>query len=179
MRRLILGALLVCAVLSAKAADESIAIGGIKLTLGMERSKAWEALKKLRVNCLGSEETRTECNWIVSRGNKQEADFVVLGSIYFNEAGQIKTVMKNYDQKQWGARPEKFVSFLYEVLRQYGANGESFVASVGEEREPGWTAKSIFFRSGRRVVSVGYAEGSLNSVGTPYKPFVTMSEILK
>lgn len=179
MRRLILGVLLACVMLNANAADETLIVGGIKLTLGMERARALDALQKLKVNCLGNEKTPAECNWIVSRGNKQDSDFVVLGSIYFSEGGRrIKTVMKNYNQEQWGANPEKFISFLYEVLRQYGANGETFIASVAEVREPGWTAKDISFRSGRRVIAVGYGEGNQNTGGTPYKPFISMYEKL-
>jgi hypothetical protein len=40
MRRFIFGMMLGCGVLIANAADESLTIGGVRLTLGMERSKA-------------------------------------------------------------------------------------------------------------------------------------------
>jgi hypothetical protein len=180
MRKLIVGVMLGCTVLSAIAADESVTIGGVRLTLGMERSKALELLQKSNiVNCLGTdrEQKPTECNWAVTRGNKNKADFNFLGSVYFSEAGRIKIVMKNYDQNQWGSDPAKFVSFLYEVLRQYGEKGETFVATIGEVREPGWISKDISFRSGRKVISVGYGEGGLR--GSTYKPFASMHEKLE
>lgn len=180
MRKLIVGAMLGCAAFCAIAADESLTIGGVRLTLGMERPKALELLQKSNVvNCLGAgrEQKPTECDLIVTRGNKKQTDFVVLGSVYFSEAGRIKSVMKNYDPNQWGADPAKLVSFLYEVLRQYGEKGETFVATIGEAREPGWVSKNIFFRSGRKVISVSYGEGGQQ--GSTYKPFASMYEKLE
>ena len=87
--------------------------------------------------------------------------------------------MKNYDQSQWGSDSAKFVSFLHEVLRQYGEKGETFVSSISEVREPGWVAKTIFFRSGKKLISVDYGEGGQDGVGKPYLPFVTMYEKLE
>jgi len=168
--------------LSAKASDESLTIGGVRLTLGMERSKALELLQKSNiVNCLGAgrEQKPTECDLVVTRGNKNKTYFDFLGSVYFSEAGRIKIVMKNYNQNQWGSDPAKFVSFLYDILRQYGDKGETFVASIGEVREPGWVSKDIFFRSGRKVINVSYGEGGQNESGAPYKPFTSMYEKLE
>jgi len=182
MRKLIVGVMLGCTLLSALAADESLTIGGVRLTLGMERSKAFELLQKNNiVNCLGAgrEQKATECDLAVTRGNKKQTNFDFLGTVYFSETGRIKIVMKNYAQNQWGSDPARFVSFLYEVLRQYGEKDETFVASIGDVREPGWIAKNIFFRSGRKVISVGYGEGGRNEEGKPYRPFVTMSEKLE
>ena len=181
MQRLIFGMMLGCVLLSAKAADESLTIGGVRLTLGMERSKALELLQKNNiVNCLGlgREQKSTECDLGVTRGNKQKTDFVFLGSVYFTEAGRVKIVMKNYDQNQWDSDPATFVSFLYEVLRQYSEKGETFVSSIEDQREPGWIHKKIFFRAGRKVISVTYGEGGQDENGKPYRPFVTMSEKL-
>lgn len=182
MRRFILGMILGCMVLIANAADESLTIGGVRLTLGMERSKALELLQKnSTVNCLGvaREQKPTECDLAVTRGNSTGTNFNFLGSVYFNKSGRVKIVMKNYDQSQWGSDPAKFVSFLYEVLRQYGEKGETFVSSISEVREPGWAAKTIFFRSGRKIVSIVYGEGGQDGEGKPYPPFVTMSEKLE
>jgi len=181
MRRFIFGVMLGCVVLIANAADESLTIGGVRLTLGMERSKAMELLQKNNtVNCLGlsRELEPTKCDLVVTRGNKIKPNFDFLGSVYFTEAGRVKTVMKNYNQNQWGSDPAKFVSFLHEVLRQYGEKGETFVSSIAEAREPGWVSKELFFRSGRKLISVGYAEGGQDGEGKPYLPFVTMFEKL-
>jgi len=87
--------------------------------------------------------------------------------------------MKNYDQSQWGSDPAKFVSFLHEVLRQYSEKGQPFVSSISEARKPGWVEKNIFFRSGRRLISIGFGEGNLYGEGKPYRPFVTMYEKLE
>jgi hypothetical protein len=87
--------------------------------------------------------------------------------------------MKNYDQSQWGSDPAKFVSFLHEVLRQYGEKGEKFVSSISELREPGWVAKTIFFRSGKRLISIDYGEGIKDGEGKPHLPFVAMYEKLE
>jgi hypothetical protein len=182
MRQLIFGVLLGCVVLIANASDESLTIGGVRLTLGMERSKALELLQKnSTVSCLavGLEQKPTECDLAVTRGNKTGTNFNFLGSVYFTKAGRVKIVMKNYDQSQWDSDPAKFVSFLYEVLRQYGEKGETFVSSITEVREPGWVAKTIFFRSGRKLISVVYGEGGQDGEGKPYRPFVTMSEKLE
>jgi len=148
----------------------------------MERSKVLELLQKSStVNCLGlgREQKSTECDLAVTRGDKTKTDFNFLGSVYFTKAGRVKIVMKNYDQNQWDSDPAKFVSFLYEVLHQYGEKGITFVTSIEELREPGWVARTIFFRSGRRVISVAYGEGGQDGEGKPYLPFVTMSEKLQ
>ena len=183
MRRFIFGMMLGCMLSSANAADdEGLTVGGVRLTLGMERSKALELLQKnSTVNCLslGREQKSTECDVAVTRGNKTKPNFDFLGSVYFTEAGRVKTVMKNYDQKQWGSDHAKFVSFLYEVMRQYGEKGETFVSSIEEVREPGWVNKSIFFRSGRKVISVAFGEGGQDGEGKPYRPFVNMYEKLE
>lgn len=171
-----------CVLSIANAADESLMIGGVPLTLGMERAKALELLQKNNtVNCLGvnNGQKPTECDLAVTRGNKTENSFNFLGSVYFNQAGRVKIVMKNYDQSQWDSDPAKFASFLYEVLRQYGEKGETFVSSISEVREPGWVAKTIFFRSGRKLISIGYGEGGQDGEGKPYRPFVTMTEKLE
>jgi hypothetical protein len=171
-----------CMVSIANAADESLMIGGVRLTLGMERSKALELLQKnSTVNCLGvgREQKSTECDLAVTRGNKSKTDFNFLGSVYFTEAGRVKIVMKNYDQNQWSSDPAKLVSFLYEILRQYGEKGVTFVSSIEEVREPGWITKKIFFRSSRTVISIVYGEGGQDGEGKPYPPFVTMFEKLE
>ena len=182
MRRLILVMTLGCVLLSAKAADESLTIGGVRLTLVMDRSKALDLLQKNNiVNCLdlGREQKSTECDLAVTRGEKNKTSFEFLGSVYFTEAGRVRVVMKNYDQNQWGSDPAKFVSFLHEVLRQYGEKGETFVSSIEEVRKPGWVSKNIYFQSGRKVISIGYGEGSQDEKGKPYQPFVTMYEKLQ
>ena len=182
MRRFIFGMMMGCVLLGAHAADESLTIGGVRLTLGMERSKALELLQKnSTVKCLGlgREQKPTECDLAVTRSNETKTHFVFLGSVYFNEAGRVKIVMKNYDQNQWGSDSAKFVSFLHEVLRQYDDKGETFVSSIADVREPGWVAKTIFFRSGRKVISIGYGEGGQDGEGKPYLPFVTMAEKLE
>ena len=182
MRRFIFGMMLGCGVLIANAADESLTIGGVRLTLGMERSKALELLQKnSTVNCLGlSRELKpTECDLVVTRGDKTSPNFKFLGSVYFTEAGRIKILMKNYDQSQWGSDSAKFVSFLHEVLRQYGEKGETFFSSISEVREPGWVAKTIFFRAGKKLISVDYGEGGQDGEGKPHLPFVTMYEKLE
>ena len=181
MRQLIFGTMLCCVLLSAKAADESLTIGGARLTLGMERSQALELLQQNNnVNCLGvsREQKSTVCDLAVTRGNTTKTNFVFLGSVYFTETGRVKIVLKNYDQNQWDSDPAKFVSFLHEVLRQYGERGETFTSSIKEVREPGWVAKNIFFRSGRKVISITYGEGGQDENSKPYRPFVTMSEKL-
>ena len=87
MRRIIVGMMLGCAVLSAKAADESLAIGGVQLTLGMERNRAIELLQKSNiVNCLGAtlehrEQQPTKCDLAVARGSKTNEDFTFLGKV--------------------------------------------------------------------------------------------------
>jgi hypothetical protein len=182
MRQFIFGMMLSCVALIANAANESLTIGGVRLTLGMERSKALELLQKnSTVNCLvlGREQKPTECDLAVTRGNKTEPHFHFLGSVYFTKAGRVKIVMKNYDQNQWGSDPANFVSFLHEVLRQYGEKGETFVSSISEVREPGSLFKTVFFRSGRKVISIGYGEGGQDDEGKPYRPFVTMTEKLE
>ena len=178
MRRFFLGMILGCVVLIANASNESLSIGGARLTLGMERSKAQELLQKnSTVNCLTVVHGHKpmECDFAVMRHNKTKTHFEALGTVYFNEAGRVKIVIKHYDQSQWSSDPAKFVSFLHEVLRQYGEKGVTFVSSIEEVREPGWVAKTIFFRSGRRLISVGYGEGGQDGEGKPYLPFVTMS----
>ena len=178
MWRLIVGVMLACVALSVNASDESLMIGGTRLTLGMEKSRTWELLKRYNIQCLDQEKKPPVCNsWGVSESRGDMYEF--LGSVYFSNGGRIKTVMKNYNQKQWGDSPEKFTSFLYEVLRQYGNNGETFIASIGEVREPGWNTKNIFFRSGRKVISVGYGEGGRDENGSTRKPFVGMYEKLE
>ena len=170
MRRFIFGMMLGSVVLIANAVDESLTIGGARLTLGMERTKALELLQKnSTVNCLGSNrgQNPTECDLAVTRGNNTENDFDFLGSVYFTQAGRVSTLMKNYDQSQWGSDPAKFVSFLHEVLRQYGEKGETFVSGISEERKPGSVFKDIFFRSGRKVISVVYGEGGQDNEGKP------------
>lgn len=182
MQRFIFGIVLGCVVLIASAADESLTIGGVRLPLGMERSKALELLQKNNtVNCLGlsREQKPTECDLAVTRSNSTGTNFNFLGTVYFTKSGRVKIVMKNYDQSQWDSDPAKFVSFLHEVLRQYGEKRVTFVASIEEVREPGWTAKTIFFRSGRKVISVAYGDGGQDGEGKPYPPFVTMSEKLE
>lgn len=182
MRRFILGMMLACMVPIANSADESLTIGGVRLTLGMERSKVLDLLQKNNsVNCLvlGRKQKPTECDISVTRVNNTETHFNFLGSVYFTEAGRVKIIMKNYDQNQWGSDPAKFVSFLHEVLRQYGEKGETFVSSISEVREPGSVFKNIFFRSGRKVITVGYGEGYQDNDGKPYQPFVTMHEKLE
>lgn|GEM_PF-3290906 len=182
MRKFIFGMMLGCVLSIANAADESLMIGGVPLTLGMERAKALELLQKNNtVNCLGvnNGQKPTECNLVVTRGNNTETDFDFLGSVYFTKAGRVNIIMKNYDQSQWGSDPAKFVSFLHEVLRQYSEKGQPFVSSISEARKPGWVEKNIFFRSGRRLISIGFGEGNLYGEGKPYRPFVTMYEKLE
>lgn len=182
MRRMIIGVLLACAASCAQATDDSLMIGDTRLSLGMKKADAWEKLKQYSAQCLDKgldQEIKPPlCNsWGISILQGELYNFI--GSVYFTKSGRIHIVMKNYDQKQWGDSPEMFTSFLYEVLRQYGKNGAALTASIGEVREPGWNAKNIFFRSGRKVISVGYGEGGQYPDGTPVKPFVTLSETLK
>lgn len=179
MRRMLTAiSVLACSAGTVYGSDDSLTIGGVRLNLGMDRSKAWQVLKDHKVNCLGSGKGTAECDWVVSQGDPKKANFVIFGSVYFSN-DRINILMKNYDQKQWGGNPEKFVSFLYEVLRKHGAGGVPLTASVAEVREPGWTAKNIFFRSGKTVISVGYAEGGRDDNGQPYRPFISMYEKLQ
>ena len=181
MKRILLTALLLLAshAWAAPIEEQFLTIGGSRLVLGMDRSKVLETIKRNNnsVYCIGTATNQmpTACDLVISRDDKSDPD--ILGSVYFDKVGRIKSVMKNYSQKDWDGDPAKLISFLYEVLRQYSLNGETFVSSISEVREPGWISKSIFFRSGRRVITVGYGEGGTN--GVSYKPFTTMHERLE
>jgi len=180
MKRLLLTVLLLLAssAWATPIEEQFLTIGGSRLVLGMDRSKVLEIIKRNNsIRCIGidSNQIPTACDLIISRDDKSDAD--ILGSVYFDKVGRIKRVMKNYSQKDWDGDPAKIISFLYEVLRQYSLNGETFVSSLSEVREPGWISKSIFFRSGRKLITVGYGEGGL--AGVSYKPFTTMHERLE
>jgi len=160
MQRIVLGLLLIFTILSARAADEGLTIGSARLTIGMDKANVWNLLKRYSVQCLGSEKTAQPptCNsWIVTTEKLDR--FIPLGNSYFVD-GRLKNIYKYYDSAEWWEKPEKFVSLLYEVLRQYSTNGHEFVTSIGEIRQPEGISKSIFFRSGKRLVVVNYSEGS-------------------
>jgi hypothetical protein len=179
MQRIVLGLLLIFTILSAEAADESLMIGSARLTPGMDRASAWGLLRQYSVKCIDGEKAAQPptCNsWLVTSGKADR--FSALGSVYFKD-GRLQKIFKYYDSAQWEAKPEKFASLLYEVLRQHSKDGDVFVASIGEVRQPGWLAKSIFFRTGKRTVNVGYSEGGSNEDGKPYGPAVSLHEELE
>ena len=107
MRRLIVGMMLACSAFNIHAADESLIIGGARLTLGMNKVATQDQLKQYIVQCFDNEKNPPECNsWVISV--KQGELYDLLGSVYFSKGDRIKTVMKYYNQEQWRESPEKF-----------------------------------------------------------------------
>lgn len=179
VRRIVLSLLLMFTTLSAEAADESLMIGSARMTPGMDRASAWGLLKQYRVQCVGggkSEQPPTCDSWLVT--TKKGDQFSALGNAYFKD-GRLQKIFKYYDSALWEKKPEKFASLLYEVLRQYNKDRDVFVASIDEVRQPGWLAKSIFFRTGKRVVKIGYSEGGSNEDGKPFGSAVSLHEELE
>jgi hypothetical protein len=53
-------------------------------------------LKSYRIQCLAKDEKPPECNsWLVSA--KEGKNFTALGSVYFTDAGRLKSIWKYYD----------------------------------------------------------------------------------
>jgi hypothetical protein len=163
--------------LTAAAADQ-FSIGGVAIALQMEREKVWQLVKVKHVECVGENDKKPPaCNsWLISE--TRESSFAPLGNVAFTGEGHVKSIYKYYSNDQWGSQPEKFVTFLYEVLRQYAKEGEAVTASIGEVRQPGWENKVISFHFGKKTVRVSYGAGGRFD-GKPGAPFVTIHEELR
>lgn len=172
--------ILTALMISPASGSQVLEIGGVPLQIGMKKADVLTLLNKNNiVKCLGLSKilTPTKCDFAITRGNPDTEDFRFLGSVYFNESELLRLVMKNYDNRQLGAKSADVISFLYEVLRIHAQNGENFASSIDETRLPGYINKSIFFRSEKRVISISYSEG--NFQGNFYKPYTSMYETLE
>lgn len=161
MQRVLIGLLLIFTTLNVKATHEGLMIGPAILTIGMDQAKAWSLLKRFSVQCLDSEKTvrPPTCNsWIVTL--EKLGRHIVLGNVSFKDGRLIK-IYKYHDSDEWLENPQKFVSLLYEVLRQYEMDGHIFDISIDETLRPGAVIRTIFFRSGKRLIVVDSYEGSI------------------
>jgi hypothetical protein len=145
----------------------------------MERAKARGDLKKFKVTCLSDSDTKNApvCNsWFVASGG--EPDFQSIGSVYFNDSGRVRLVMKYYDNRTWERDPAKLGGVYVrgaEAVRQ----GARFTTTIGEVRQPGWTNKAIDFHNGRKMIRFASGAGGVRPDGSTIRPFVSIHENLE
>lgn len=159
-------------------AQISLDIEGVDLALGMDRQAVLAKLKSYRLDCPGEQaKSVAECNSLLVQSDRPPYD--AYANIVF-ENGKIKSLRKYWSRGYEGTEPGKFVQTLYSLLSNHGRQGATeFKVSVSERRDPGVIQQTIFLTSGRKTISISYAEGLRGGDGKTIPPFVGLDEMVE
>lgn len=158
-------------------AQRSLDIAGADVAIGMEQQAALAKFKNYRVGCPGQEgKPAAECTSILIQSAQPPHD--VYANIVF-ERGKVKSILKYWDRGFEGSAPGKFVQTLYSLLSNQGRPGTQFQVSVSERRDPGVVQQTIYLTSGRKTISISYAEGLRGADGKTLPPFVNLNEFIE
>lgn len=158
-------------------AQRSLDIAGADVAIGMEQQAALEKFKNYRVSCPGQEgKPVAECTSIVILSTQPPHD--AYANIVF-EKGKVKSILKYWDRGFEGSTPGKFVQTLHSLLSNQGRPSTQFQVSVSERRDPGVVQQTIYLTSGRKTISISYAEGLRGADGKIIPPFVNLNEFIE
>lgn len=158
-------------------AQNSLDIQGIDIAIGMERDVVLAKLKNFRMRCPGQESKQLgDCSSVLIQGDRPPYD--PYGNVGF-EKGKVKSILKYWDRGYEGTAPGKFVQTLYSVLSNQARQSAQFQVSVAERRDPGVVQQTIYFTSGRKTISITYAEGLRGVDGKTIPPFVNLNEFVE
>lgn len=156
------------------AEKSSVGIGGLSLSIGMDKSKLLPDLRsRYKVVCI-DEKT---CNSVMIL-REQGPSYEVLASVAFKNE-RIKSVRKYWSQRFEKSDPSEFFKSFYALLKNLEIEGYKINAlSLGEKIEPSYTSKNIWLHYGRKTVNIGYVE-QVNNKGTKAPPVINLDEVLE
>lgn len=159
-------------------AQWSLDVHGNDIALGMDRQTVLMNLKNYRVQCIDEPHNKvSECNSLFVRSDRPP--YEVHANVFF-QSGKVKSVRKYWSRGYEGTEPGKFVQTLYTLLaNNTRQSAVQFQVSVAERRDPGSIQQTIFLTSGRKTISISYAEGLRGPDGAIVSPFVNLDEMVE
>jgi len=159
-------------------AQWSLDVQGNDIALGMDRQTVLMNLKNYRVQCLGETNNNvSECNSLIVQSDRPPHE--LHANIVFQDE-KVKSVRKYWSRGYEGTEPSKFVQTLFALLASNtGQSPAQFQVSVAERRDPGSIQQTILLTSGRRTISISYAEGLRGADGKTTPPFVNLDEMVE
>jgi len=165
-------------------AQESIAIRGVEVSIGMPRSTVLEKFRDYLVTCVAdarvkAEETPEKCNSIMISPRLRPQD--PYANIRF-ESGKARSIRKYWDRAFSGVEGrgvDKFVEALHAVISDYQSAGVAMRVHAGGVTEPGYLNRTVFITAGRKTVEISYVEGLQGNSGEVIPPFVNFTEVLE
>ena len=158
-------------------AQRSLEIAGADVAIGMEQQATLAKFRHYRVGCPGQEgKAVAECASILIQSDQPPHD--AYANIVF-EKGKVKSILKYWDRGFEGSAPGKFVQTLYSLLSNEGRSATKFQVSVSERRDPGVLLQTIYLTSGRKTISISYAEGLRGADGRTIPPLVNLNEFIE
>lgn len=160
-------------------AQPAIAILGTEIQLGAERRAVLAKISAFRLQCFGEAAgvPISECKSILVQSNQPPYD--THAHMVF-EGNQLKSIRKYWSHEYQGTEPGKFVQTLYAVISS-ATLGSSvpFQITTAERRDSGIVQQTIIISSGRRTITISYAEGLHGTSGTILPPFVNLDESIE
>ncbi len=148
--------------------QDSIYLGGTRLTLGMPKDAVVTALAgSYEVRSLGEGQFSS---WTVS--SKNGPPFKSVGNVVFRD-GKLSSVLK-----YWGPEDQQkgveFATSLYGVIDGFTQEGRrACTISVGQKQDPGYQSKAMFINCGNKYVRIDI--GRREQVGE----FTDITEVLE
>ena len=160
-------------------AQPAIDILGAEIRLGAERSAVLPKFSAFRLQCFGEAAgvPISECKSILIQRNQPPYD--THAHLVF-EGSRLKAIRKSWSREYQGTEPGNFVQTLYAVISSISLGSSTpFQVSTAERRDSGIVQQTIILSSGRRTITISYAEGLRGTSGTILPPFVNLDESIE
>ena len=160
-------------------AQPAIDILGTEIQLGAEPRAVLARFSAFQLQCFGEAAgvPISECKSILIQSNQPPYD--THAHLIF-EGNQLKSVRKYWSREYQGTEPGKFVQTLYAVISSFTLGSSApFQVTAAERRDSGIVQQTIIISSGRRTITISYAEGLHGTSGTILPPFVNLDESIE